>query len=139
MKKFLAFLAFALIVAGCGGNKHLANAIRADDQATINQRLTSQNINAPLNKNVTPLMFAIRTGASMETIKDMVAKGADINWQNQKRQDPIYYSVYYNRLDVLKYLVGLNAKSVNSQDVLESLARKKGYPQILEYVKTLKF
>ncbi|WP_169764602.1 ankyrin repeat domain-containing protein [Campylobacter mucosalis] len=141
MRKILVIGAvFALLFAGCGAkNRTIRNAIKDNNTTVLDERITPENINRYVAKGMTPLMFAIRNGANLDTIKDLVNKGADVNQANRKLHDPIYYSVIYNRLDVLKYLVLVGATSKISLQHLKDIAGKKGYLDVQTYLETLKF
>lgn len=141
MRNFLASALFALFLVGCGSaQKHLSTAIKTNDIAQIQTALSQPgtDINRPLNSRVTPLMFAIRYGASLDVIKFIVSQGANINASNDIGQDPFYYAVYYNRLDVLKYLISLKANSKASVEQLKMVARQKNYLEMLKFLETLK-
>lgn len=141
MRKFLIFVAFALFFIGCGGaSKSLSQAIKEDNIAEIQHILKTKSyadINEGFGNRMNALMYAIRADADLETIKFLVSQGVDVNFKNSKGQDPVYYAVYYDRLDVLQYLLSINAKSYKSIKTLKKVATKKGYLDMLGYLNTL--
>ncbi|CAD7286950.1 hypothetical protein LMG7974_00165 [Campylobacter majalis] len=141
MKKILTITAICmLLLTGCGGKgRAITKAISTNDHVSIDEKITSDNVNRYVRRNMTALMYAIYSGASMQTIQEIINKGANINFANKKHHDAIYYSIVYDRIDVLKYLVSLGAKPTLSLEFLKDIAEKKGLTHMHEYLQSLKF
>jgi ankyrin repeat protein len=75
------------------------------------KKINDQNINALDAYDKTPLMWAVQFGKT-EIVKELLAKGADVNFKNSYAMTALYYC---NDANIIKTLIS-NGADINSRD-----------------------
>jgi len=83
-----------------------------DQGADVNA--VSNNIDDPYNKDLTPLLVAIR-GRSIHIAKILIEAGADVNLTGKRGLPPIHMAFIHNQRDILEILLEHGANE-NSKD-----------------------
>jgi hypothetical protein len=81
------------------------------------------------------LCFAIRIG-DLSKVKNLCEAGVDFNNLGYCT-DPIQEAVYYEHLEIIKYLVSIGDITQSDKDSALITASKKGYFEIVEYLVSL--
>lgn len=86
----------------------------------------------------TPLLKAVKKG-SIEEVKNLIAKGADVNFINQFKESVLMVAVKKNQPEIVKLLVetgaDVNYKDNFGKSVLQ-IAKQKGFTEIVELLKS---
>jgi len=76
-------------------------------------------------EKVTPLMYAIDLGFSIDTIDKLVKAGSDVNAQDDDGMTPLHYCFYNDYYEIFEYLVHTAKADLN-------IAEEEDGPTILE-------
>lgn len=98
-------------VAGAGLRQHLNRKRITTDKifdldagAIMNFVNSGANPNTPNDQGVTSLMLLCQTG-ELEAARDLLADGADVNWQEADGWTAAMFSVHGNHLEIIKQLL----------------------------------
>ena len=93
------------------------------------------NPNERNKRGSTPLHFCALQREGKELAKKLIDAGADVNAKNIFGYTPLYLSVKYNKIDMVRILMDNGADENIADDLGDtplSLARKKGYMDIVD-------
>jgi ankyrin repeat protein len=85
----------------------------------------------------TVLTYSIQDGYSLEIIKHLVDKGADVNLED-RYYSPLIYAMSYNRVDVIEYLLSLPQLVINPKPRFYALVNNY-YDVLLQVVHRSEF
>lgn len=141
MKSIFILLAGISLLMGCGDNSQDNQDTSKDvEETSEEQEYDVEELNRLL------LAETSRTEASLEKVKDLVAKGADVNaWSSSihnrgKSHTPLMFASHFGHLEIVKFLVksgaDINAKNNVGATAL-FYADVRGRHKVQDYLESL--
>ena len=123
--KMIPMALLVLSLAGCYGSNHETNNQNGKNESTATSQMvrdgSAQGTNAasPGANSVpaqeSPLFAAIRQG-NMNTVEELITKGADVNVTNAIKQTPLHEAAFFRRRQITALLLTKGAK-INAKDM----------------------